>query len=137
MGGTGGKDRGRGSKRRTEGGAARGGQREGQQEEDRGRGSKRRTEGGAARGGQREGQQEEDRGRGSISSTPTDIPSANSFLPIVVNGNVLHLRGVREEVDNSIQQRLHSLVLEGRAHQDWGEAATDGGSPNSSLPRVT
>ena len=89
------------------------------------------------REGQREGQQEEDRGRCSVSSTPTDIPSANSFLPIVVNGNVLHLRGVREEVDNSIQQRLHSLVLEGRAHQDWGEAATDGGSPNSSLPRVT
>ena len=39
--------------------------------------------------------------------------SCTSFLPIVVNGNILHLRRIGEEVNDSIQQWLDPFVLEG------------------------
>ena len=101
-----------------------------EREEREGRGEESR-EGRGEKGG--EGRE----GRGSIKSTPTDRVCANILSLVIVNGNILHLGGVREEVDHCIQQRLDALVLEGRPHQDWCEAATDGGSTNSSLPRVT
>jgi len=56
------------------------------------------------------------------------------FLVVgVIEGGVRDLGGVGEVVDDTVEERLDTLVLEGRTHEDWDELGLDDLATNSSL----
>ena len=58
-------------------------------------------------------------------------------LLCTVDGKIGDFRGVRKIVDHSIQQWLHTFVLQGRSHEDGCESPGDDYAANGRLSQVS
>lgn len=52
---------------------------------------------------------------------------------VIEDSIVFDLSGVRQEFQDGVQQRLHTLVLQRCAHQYWSEETLHGGPADCSL----